>query len=174
MALWALSVAQHCLLGAPVAWFRGRQLSEAPRTRAGACLKALPGPSPESRAPCSSAANSIHVSMVHIWCQDREVAVAPCGCESLYSVWVPRAWPGFKTAKQLTPGNSHRNENFKSSAVYGTGLALLSCTWREEATPGMNRIGMFWKTWLQCHFLLQGIFPTQGSNLGLLHCRQIL
>ena len=25
-----------------------------------------------------------------------------------------------------------------------------------------------------CHFLLQGIFPTQGSNLDLLHCRQIL
>ena len=24
------------------------------------------------------------------------------------------------------------------------------------------------------HFLLQGIFPTQGSNLGLPHCRQIL
>ena len=25
-----------------------------------------------------------------------------------------------------------------------------------------------------CHFLLQGIFPTQGSNPGLLQCRQIL
>ena len=25
-----------------------------------------------------------------------------------------------------------------------------------------------------CHFLLQGIFPTQGLNLGLLNCRQIL
>ena len=25
-----------------------------------------------------------------------------------------------------------------------------------------------------CHFLLQGIFLTQGSNLGLLHCRQML
>ena len=25
-----------------------------------------------------------------------------------------------------------------------------------------------------CHFLLQGIFPTQGSNPGLPHCRQIL
>ena len=25
-----------------------------------------------------------------------------------------------------------------------------------------------------CHALLQGIFPTQGSNLGLLHCRWIL
>ena len=23
-----------------------------------------------------------------------------------------------------------------------------------------------------CHFLLQGIFLTQGSNSGLLHCRQ--
>ena len=25
-----------------------------------------------------------------------------------------------------------------------------------------------------CHALLQGIFPTQGSNTGLLHCRKIL
>ena len=25
-----------------------------------------------------------------------------------------------------------------------------------------------------CHFLLQGIFPTQGLNLGLPHCRQML
>ena len=27
---------------------------------------------------------------------------------------------------------------------------------------------------VSCHSLLKGIFPTQGSNLGLLHCRQIL
>ena len=27
---------------------------------------------------------------------------------------------------------------------------------------------------LEVGFLLQGIFPTQESNLGLLHCRQIL
>ena len=27
---------------------------------------------------------------------------------------------------------------------------------------------------VDCHFLLQGIFPTQGSNLGLPHCRQTL
>ena len=25
-----------------------------------------------------------------------------------------------------------------------------------------------------CHALLQGIFPTQGSNLGFRHCRQTL
>ena len=27
---------------------------------------------------------------------------------------------------------------------------------------------------VDCHFLLQGIFPTQGSTLYLLHCRRIL
>ena len=33
--------------------------------------------------------------------------------------------------------------------------------------PGKN-------TGVVCHFLLQGIFPTQGSNQGLLHCRHIV
>ena len=33
--------------------------------------------------------------------------------------------------------------------------------------PGKN-------TGVGCHFLLQGIFPTQGWNPGLLHCRQTL
>ena len=28
--------------------------------------------------------------------------------------------------------------------------------------------------WMGSHALLQGIFPTQGSNLGIPHCRQIL
>ena len=28
--------------------------------------------------------------------------------------------------------------------------------------------------WNGCYFLLQGIFLTQGSNLSLLHCRQVL
>ena len=29
-------------------------------------------------------------------------------------------------------------------------------------------------TGVGCHFLLQGVFPTQGPHLGLLHCRQTL
>ena len=36
-----------------------------------------------------------------------------------------------------------------------------------EESPGKN-------TGVGGHALLQGIFPTQGSNLGLLHCGQIL
>ena len=29
-------------------------------------------------------------------------------------------------------------------------------------------------TGVDCHFLLQGIFPIEGLNPGLLHCRQTL
>ena len=36
-----------------------------------------------------------------------------------------------------------------------------------ENSPGKN-------TGMGCHAFLQGIFPTQGSNPGLPHCRQIL
>ena len=42
--------------------------------------------------------------------------------------------------------------------------ARLLCPWN---SPGKN-------TGVGCHFLLQGIFPTQGSNPGLPHCKQIL
>ena len=42
--------------------------------------------------------------------------------------------------------------------------ARLLCPWD---SPGKN-------TGVGCHFFLHGIFPTQVSNLGLLHCRQIL
>ena len=40
----------------------------------------------------------------------------------------------------------------------------LLCPWN---SPEKN-------TGVGCHALLQGIFLTQGLNLGLLHCRQIL
>ena len=42
--------------------------------------------------------------------------------------------------------------------------ARLLCPWD---SPGKN-------TGEGCHALLQGIFPIQGKNTGLLHCRQIL
>ena len=73
--------------------------------------------------------------------------------------------------------------------------------WGEETVPGklkwsevksLSRVWLFATPWTVAHqallspwdfpgmntrvgfrFLLQGIFPTQGSNPGLLHCRQI-
>ena len=47
---------------------------------------------------------------------------------------------------------------------HGLQPARLLCPWD---SPGKN-------TGVDCHFLLQGIFSTQGLNLGLPHCRQIL
>ena len=54
----------------------------------------------------------------------------------------------------------------------------LSCVWL-FATPWTvpPRLLHPWdflgkSTGVGCHFLFQGIFPIQGSNLGLLHCRQ--
>ena len=47
---------------------------------------------------------------------------------------------------------------------HGLKLARLLCPWN---CPSKN-------TEVGSHSLLQGMFPTQGSNPGLLHCRQIL
>ena len=47
---------------------------------------------------------------------------------------------------------------------HGLWPARLLCPWD---SPGKN-------TGVDCHSLLQKIFPTSGLNLGLLHCRQIL
>ena len=48
--------------------------------------------------------------------------------------------------------------------LHGLQSPRLLCPWN---SPGKN-------TGVGSHFLLQGIFPTQGLNPGLLHCRQIL
>ena len=47
---------------------------------------------------------------------------------------------------------------------YGMYLTRLFCPW--------NSLGK--NTGVGCHSLLQGIFPTQGSNPGLPHYRQVL
>ena len=49
-------------------------------------------------------------------------------------------------------------------APQGLQPARLLCPWN---SPGKN-------TGVSCHFLLQGIFPTQGLNSSVLHCRKIL
>ena len=57
---------------------------------------------------------------------------------------------------------------FRALAPGGLPLPSTAVTPRESvlATGKSTGVG--------CHALFQGIFPIQGSNLGLLHCRQIL
>ena len=47
------------------------------------------------------------------------------------------------------------------------------CNPMDCSLPGSSIRGIF-QAILGCHFLLQGIFLTQRSNPGLLHCRQML
>ena len=60
--------------------------------------------------------------------------------------------------------------------VLVTQLFPTLCNTMDCSPPGSSIHRSFQATVLGvgCHFLLQGIFPTQGSNPGLLHCRQIL
>ena len=62
----------------------------------------------------------------------------------------------------ITTVNHTVMSNFLQS--HGLQPAQLLCPWN---SPGKS-------TGVGCHSFLQGIFPTQGSNLSLLHCRQIL
>ena len=47
----------------------------------------------------------------------------------------------------------------------------MDCSLPGSSVPGDSP---GWNIGMGCHALLQEIFPTQGSNPGLLHCRQIL
>ena len=61
---------------------------------------------------------------------------------------------------------SQRSHSVLSSSLRSRGLwpTRLLHPWNFPGkSPGVS-----------CHFLLQGIFPTQGSNPGLLHCRLTL
>ena len=51
-----------------------------------------------------------------------------------------------------------------------------SCSAMDCSLPGSSVYGILHgqNIGVDCHFLLQGIFPTHESNLGPLHCRQIL
>ena len=51
-------------------------------------------------------------------------------------------------------------------------LCVLGCVWLCQAPLSMDSPGK--NTGVSCHFLLQGIFLTQGSDWHLLHRRQIL
>ena len=66
--------------------------------------------------------------------------------------------------KRVSPLNVSHSVTSYSVRPCGLWPARLLCPWD---SPRKN-------TGAGCHALLQGVFPTQRSNLGLPHCRQIL
>ena len=68
--------------------------------------------------------------------------------------------------------NSVSQLHINKICIYAPCLTL--CSPVDCSLPGSSVHGILQGRILGCHFLLQRIFPTQGSNLNLLHCRQIL
>ena len=93
------------------------------------------------------------------------------------------------TEDEMVGWNHQLNgHEFEQAPGVGDGQGNLACcsllvtqSWMTLQSHGLQPIRLLcpWDfpgkdTGVGCHFLLQGIFPTQGSNPGLLHCRQIL
>ena len=83
----------------------------------------------------------------------------------------------------IPPSSSHLIFNFLSwqkNPFSNLGLVAQSCLTlcdpMDYTLPGssVHRNSPGKNTGVDCHALLQGIFPTQGLNPGLSHCRQIL
>ena len=67
----------------------------------------------------------------------------------------------------MTTGNHLSQKSLSRVRLFATPWTVA-----HQAPPSMESPGE--NTGVSCHFLLQGIFPTQGLNPGLPHCRQRL
>ena len=73
----------------------------------------------------------------------------------------PTIWLSTMKVKSESVSRSVMSNSLQPHGLWPTRLLC------PQDFPGKN-------TRVDCHFLLQEIFLTQGSNLGLLHCRQTL
>ena len=87
--------------------------------------------------------------------------------------WVRCTWTITieELCSEIAPSIKEKWSEVKITQVCSTLCDFMDCsppgTSVHGDSPGKN-------TAVDCHFLLQGIFPTQGLNPGLLHCRRIL
>ena len=86
--------------------------------------------------------------------------------------------PSGTTGRILTNQDPMAGINFlsclpkKAKSLSRVRLFATPWTVAHQSPPSMEFFRQ--EYWSGCHFLLQGIFPTRGSNLGLPHCRQTL
>ena len=74
----------------------------------------------------------------------------------------------------VSEGDHGRSQSVSCSVVSHS-LNPMDCSLPGSSVHGISQARMgSHSTGVGCHSLLQGILPTQGWNLGLPHCRQIL
>ena len=104
-------------------------------------------------------------TIFHQICNGKSFFVIYCKSEIIFNCLVTSLIEILDTLLRYKYGKSV-SCSVMSDSLQPAGLqpTRLLCPW--------NSLGK--STEVGCHSLLQGIFPTQGSNPGLLHCRQIL
>ena len=116
--------------------------------------------------------------LVQCWKQDKKKG-SQC---SLTKFW--QSWTGYygnsesEFCCQMWSGHCLRTQYVTAYSVYQC-VCVCVCVYvlshsvvSDSLCPHGNSSGK--NTGVGCHALLQGIFPIQGSNPGLLHCRWIL
>ena len=91
-------------------------------------------------------------------------AGVPGGLHKEHWVWTDNFLVTPFSMQDLTCTHTKLLQSLPTLWAQGLGAARLLCP---RDSPGKN-------TGAGCHALLQGIFPTQGLNPGLLHCGHIL
>ena len=107
-----------------------------------------------------------------------------CGCGIFSSnTWDLVPWPEIEPGPLALGG-----QNLSRRSTRGVSSAVLFFKRVNSEVKSLSHVRLFatptrllcpWdfpgkSTGVGCHSLLQGIFPTQGWNPGLLHCRQTL
>ena len=146
-------------------WPREVHLRFGLRGKAGECSRVTAGQKRPQLALCSGPNEAAGV-----WETGTHTHVCAC-------VPVPWRWPRVAAPRRcpspsVRPPQSARRLPLPPKSLQSMGSdsvrphrqkpTRLPCPWD---SPGKN-------TGVGCHVLLQGIFPTQGSNPGLSHCRQ--
>ena len=90
------------------------------------------------------------------------MCVYVCVCVCVYLVFIHYSW--HRAPKTLVKWKGNLLSHVWLIAIPWTLFHQVLCPWN---SPGKN-------TGVGSHSLPQGIFPNQGSNPGLPHCRQIL
>ena len=135
-----------------------------------------------NRTSPSSAANNI-ISLISVltiwWCPCVELSLwyhnpSLCPTTNAEDAEVGQFYEDLQDILELTP---------KKDVLFFIGVLCLVtqscstlCNTMDCSPPGSSVYGYSSgkNTGVDCHALLQGIFPTQGSNRGLSHCWQIL
>ena len=108
--------------------------------------------------------DAVHISSGILPSHKKEWNHAICSNVNGHRYYYPKWSKSEKPYHTILYGITYSERKWKSVVPASLQPHGLNSPWN---SPGQNiRMGS--------HFLLQGIFLTQGSNLGLPHCRQIL